>query len=64
MRQILFNVVGNALKFKEQGYIQITIRAHLYCRNLEEKVWLEIAVKDTAIGIAGEQQQGIFEAFI
>ena len=55
LRQILFKVVGNALKFTEQGYIQITIRAHLYCTNLEEKVWLEITVEDTGIGIAREQ---------
>lgn len=64
LRQILFNVVGNALKFTERGYIQITIRAHLYFTDSEEKVWLEIAVEDTGIGIAREQQQGIFEAFV
>ncbi|WP_413175758.1 PAS domain S-box protein [Anabaena azotica] len=64
LRQILFNVVGNALKFTERGYIEITIRAHLYFTDSEEKVWLEIAVEDTGIGIAREQQQGIFEAFV
>ncbi|MBD2296759.1 PAS domain S-box protein [Anabaena sphaerica FACHB-251] len=64
LRQILFNVVGNALKFTDKGYIQISIRAHLYFINTEEKVWLEIAVEDTGIGIAREQQQSIFEAFV
>lgn len=64
LRQILFNVVGNALKFTEQGYVQINIRAHLYSTEAEEKVWLEIAVEDTGIGIAREQQQRIFEAFV
>ncbi|MEA5575809.1 ATP-binding protein [Anabaena sp. UHCC 0451] len=63
LRQILFNVIGNALKFTEKGYIQICIRAQTYSTNTEEKIWLEIAVEDTGIGIAREQQQSIFEAF-
>ncbi|MFM2060952.1 MAG: hypothetical protein RLZZ507_622 [Cyanobacteriota bacterium] len=63
LRQILFNVVGNALKFTDKGQIEISIRAHLYATNTEEKIWLEIAVEDTGIGIAREQQQRIFEAF-
>ncbi|TAF08963.1 MAG: CBS domain-containing protein [Nostocales cyanobacterium] len=63
LRQILFNVVGNALKFTDKGYIQISIRAHPYSTNEEEKIWLEIAVEDTGIGIDRKQQQSIFEAF-
>ncbi|WP_016952889.1 CBS domain-containing protein [Anabaena sp. PCC 7108] len=64
LRQILFNVVGNALKFTKQGHIQILIRAHPYSTNNEEKIWLEIAVEDTGIGIARNQQESIFEAFV
>ncbi|WP_353930313.1 CBS domain-containing protein [Okeanomitos corallinicola TIOX110] len=63
LRQILFNVVGNAIKFTESGYIKIHIRCQFYLTDTEEKVWLEIAVEDTGIGIAREQQQSIFEAF-
>lgn len=63
LRQVLFNVVGNALKFTEQGYIQITARAQTYSTPESGKTWLEITVEDTGIGIAPEQQQRIFEAF-
>ncbi|GAA6617845.1 CBS domain-containing protein [Scytonema sp. NUACC26] len=64
LRQILFNIVGNALKFTERGYIQISVRARVYSISENKKVWLEMAVEDTGIGIEKEQQQHIFEAFV
>lgn len=64
LRQILFNVVGNALKFTEKGYISISARTQTYCACNSEKVWLEIAIEDTGIGIAPHQQTRIFEAFV
>jgi signal transduction histidine kinase/DNA-binding response OmpR family regulator len=64
LRQILFNVVGNALKFTERGYVEISVRSRLYTDSEGEKVWLEIGVKDTGIGISREDQQHIFEAFV
>ncbi|MFM6206011.1 ATP-binding protein, partial [Planktothrix sp.] len=56
--------VGNALKFTEQGYITISARSQSYCAFNSEKVWLEIAIEDTGIGIAPDQQARIFEAFV
>jgi len=64
LRQILFNVLGNAIKFTEQGFIQISIRAQAYTQENLPKVWLEIAITDTGIGIAKDQQDDIFEAFV
>jgi PAS domain S-box-containing protein len=64
LRQILFNVVGNALKFTEEGYVHISIRGQSYWTDREEKVWLEIAIEDTGIGIRRDQQKRIFDAFI
>ncbi|MEC4882019.1 MAG: PAS domain S-box protein [Scytonema sp. PMC 1070.18] len=64
LRQILFNVVGNAIKFTEQGYIQISIRSQIYANINGGKIWLELAVEDTGIGIARDQQERIFEAFV
>ncbi|WP_346292848.1 ATP-binding protein [Sphaerothrix gracilis] len=62
LRQILFNVVGNALKFTEKG--QITIRAELTPTPLSEsQMGLKLSVSDTGIGIAPADQDCIFEAF-
>ncbi len=60
VRQILFNVVGNALKFTEQGYIKISVR----CQFTEANLSLELAVEDTGIGIALAQQATIFDSFV
>ena len=64
LRQILFNVVGNAIKFTEQGYVKIRIRTQRFS-NLENcTTSLELEVEDTGIGISPNQQQRIFEAFV
>jgi PAS domain S-box-containing protein len=62
LRQILFNVLGNALKFTEKGWIKITAQAE---HRAEEAnyVQLILSITDTGIGIPVEQQEQIFEAF-
>lgn len=64
LRQILFNVVGNALKFTDTGYIKIRIRGQAYFEADTPRYWLELGVEDTGIGIAREQRRSIFEAFV
>ena len=62
LRQILFNVVGNALKFTERG--RVTVRASVGARHEErDSIELILEVEDTGIGISEDQQQRIFEAF-
>ncbi|WP_010136238.1 hybrid sensor histidine kinase/response regulator [Ochrovirga pacifica] len=56
VKQILYNLVINATKFTEQGSIGI----HCY---LKQEKNLCIAVKDTGIGIAQEEQEQVFSAF-
>lgn len=58
LRQILFNLVGNAFKFTERGSITVTVRNHDLARNV-----LRFAVRDTGIGIPADRQAGVFEAF-
>lgn len=62
VRQILFNVVGNALKFTEKGSIQVDC-----VRSQEEspsgRIKVLLTVLDSGIGIPREQQNRIFEAF-
>ena len=60
LRQILINLVGNAVKFTEQG--EVTLRVELESSE-EERVWLRFSVDDTGIGISSEKQTAIFEAF-
>ncbi len=58
LRQILFNLVGNAFKFTEHGRIDVRITRV----SGSDKV-LRFAVQDTGIGIPPERQAGVFEAF-
>ncbi|MEQ8765621.1 MAG: PAS domain S-box protein [Planctomycetota bacterium] len=57
LRQVLMNLVGNALKFTERGGVQIRL-AHF-----EPKRLLEIVVTDTGIGIAPELVDRLFQPF-
>jgi len=61
LRQILFNLVGNAVKFTHQGSVRIRVKVD--GRN-GEKVRVHFAVKDTGIGIPAEKQACIFEPFV
>ena len=60
LKQILINLVSNAVKFTERGGITVDISSET---RTEEKIDLHIAVRDTGIGIPTAKQQQIFEAF-
>lgn len=60
IRQILVNLVGNALKFTQQG--EITIEVELVRQN-KKSARLHFAVKDTGIGIPQDRLQAIFTSF-
>jgi PAS domain S-box-containing protein len=60
LRQILVNLVGNALKFTSQG--TITVRARVENETVDQ-VRFHFEVKDTGIGIADEVQKRLFKAF-
>jgi len=60
LRQIVVNLVGNAIKFTDQG--EVVMRVQPESRH-DKKVQLLFSVKDTGIGIPLEKQQVIFEAF-
>jgi signal transduction histidine kinase/ligand-binding sensor domain-containing protein len=67
LRQVLFNVVGNALKFTEKGSVKIRAATEPSSRAAdgpeEDHVKLSLEVSDTGIGIPKEQQEHIFGAF-
>lgn len=58
VRQILINLIGNAVKFTETGGITVSARV------AEDAETLVIAVADTGIGIAPERQKAIFDEFV
>ncbi len=60
IRQILFNLIGNAIKFTEQG--EIVVRIELVDERAEVPV-LQLSVTDTGIGIPSEAQDGLFQSF-
>lgn len=60
MRQILVNLLGNAVKFTEQGEIEVALRVTERTMNA---VTLEVSVRDTGIGVSADKQQEIFQAF-
>ncbi len=62
LRQILFNVVGNAVKFTPQGYVKISV-SKKYEHQDTSRIALQFKVEDTGIGIPGEQIEHIFKAF-
>ena len=60
LRQILMNLVGNAVKFTEQGRVVLQVRA---TEDHGDRVTLLFDVTDTGIGIPLEKQVAIFDAF-
>jgi len=62
LRQILFNIVGNAVKFTEKGHIKLSATQQ-YSDNQKSTLDLIFSVEDTGVGIPDTQQQVIFEAF-
>lgn len=60
IRQVLLNLVGNAIKFTEAGEIEVAVTAE---RRDGDMVELKIAVRDTGIGIPADKQEAIFAAF-
>jgi len=60
LRQILFNLIGNAVKFTEKGYICLAMSKVI---KSPTTIDLTISIQDTGIGIPKEQQQLIFETF-
>ena len=61
-RQILFNLIGNAIKFTQIGYIKLKVE-NIYKDNIKNKVDLLFSIEDTGIGIDEKNLKSIFNAF-
>ncbi len=62
IRQILLNLLGNAIKFTHQGKIRLHLQVKPYETNPNQSQ-LTLQVEDTGVGIPPEEQQRIFERF-
>ena len=61
LRQIVTNLVGNAIKFTEHGEVVLTVEAET---RTDRDAVLRFSVSDTGIGVPQEQQEAIFKPFI
>lgn len=61
VRQILFNLTGNAVKFSDKK--DVSVRATLLPPVNDERLWLRFEVTDQGIGISEENQAKLFQAF-
>ena len=61
LRQILANLVGNAIKFTEQGGICVAVKTQA---QRAEQVTLLFSVADTGVGVASDKLASIFDAFV
>jgi len=60
LRQILINLIGNAIKFTKHGQIQVSLRELSRTAN---EIRLEFSISDTGIGMTPEQQSKLFRSF-
>jgi signal transduction histidine kinase/ActR/RegA family two-component response regulator len=63
LRQVLVNLVGNAVKFTERGYIRVTVQSEPQ-EGGSSRVTLSIEVEDTGVGIPEDRVETIFKPFV
>lgn len=61
IKQVLINLVNNAVKYTEKGTVALRVRQHKGRR--DDEISLEFSVKDTGIGIKAEDKERVFQKF-
>jgi signal transduction histidine kinase/CheY-like chemotaxis protein len=63
LKQVLVNLIGNAVKFTPEGEIVVTAKTVAVKKGKNDQLVLHLAVRDSGIGIAAENLEKVFEAF-
>ena len=64
LKQVLFNLLGNAIKFTDQGHVALYVKTNpIFLTNGETNIELELTVEDTGIGISQDNLAILFDAF-
>ena len=63
LKQILVNLIGNAIKFTKNGFVKLTISRETISED-DNRCHLNFSVKDTGIGIKPKNQEKVFQSFI
>ncbi|MDG1889937.1 MAG: response regulator [Verrucomicrobiota bacterium] len=61
IRQILINLLGNAIKFTDQGGVNLSVEANF--SEERQLLWLRFRIRDTGVGISKEGQKSLFQKF-
>ena len=60
IRQLLINIVGNAIRLTETGHVATSIST----KTIGNNVWLKMSVSDTGIGIPSDKVDAVFDSFV
>ena len=63
LRQLLGNLLGNAIKYTASGGVTLTVGPLAPALAGDGQGWLQLSVRDTGVGISAEQQRHLFEPF-
>ena len=63
LEKILYNLLDNALKFTEQGFVRLRLGYSIDNTSSKADGWLHLTIQDSGIGIAEEHYEAIFEPF-